>query len=773
MQRLYTEFYRARRATRLRPPATKPCSAERAAPGRGPSPSSAAGAAAALVALACGLTASPAAAQTQLPGIVVVEGATLETRPARAPRPPAAPTRASAAPTPASTATPAPAAAETAGVLADVAGTSATTGTAAPAGTGGIPLDRVGTAVSVVTGEELRQRQVPSVADALRALPGVSVNHAGTFTGQTQVRIRGGEGNHTLVMIDGVEANTGSTGELDFSHLSTGDIERIEVLRGPQSGLYGSGAIGGVVNIVTRSGEGPARATITSEGGSYGMGRFGLTLSGGNEKASALMAFDRLQARGYNIAPIGSEDDEAKRQSFLFKGSVRPIETLAIDMMVRHVAKSGERDGDLTCPFPAPPDCKGLSRQVDTPSFFASRMLLAGLEVRLDQLDGALTHKLSANLNRTRLDDTDVSDFGAFFSRNDNERGRLGLASTWRLATPSARWLQHSLTGLVEFTHERFNPVTADDQWRSREHVAYAGEYRVTLADRLDLTGTLRHDGRTQVDDPLAKAADVEAFTTWRTTASWRIPELGLRPHASYGTGVKLPTMFELFGFVPAIFVANPNLEVETSRGWDVGLERSFLEGRIVLDATYFRQTLRDEIETYFEFDCSTAPCRFVSKVRNREGTSERQGVELTGRWRPSNRFSLGAAYTYLDAREPDGTREIRRAPHAGRVDASLGFGDGRGRLTVAAAYNGKADDIAFALPGFTATRVTLGDYWLVSAAASWRLAPGMELFGRVENLFDETYREVHGFATPGLAAYGGLKITFGGPDGVTVAGDR
>ena len=132
---------------------------------------------------------------------------------------------------------------------------------------GGVPLDKIGSAVTVVTGDQLRAQQVRHAADALRSLPGVNVSTTGGPAGPTQVRLRGAEGNHTLVMIDGIEANATAAGEFDFAHLMTDDIERIEVIRGPQSGLYGSKAIGGVINIITKDGKGPFTASVRAEGG--------------------------------------------------------------------------------------------------------------------------------------------------------------------------------------------------------------------------------------------------------------------------------------------------------------------------------------------------------------------------------------------------------------------------------------------------------------------------------------------------------------------------
>ncbi|HRD77944.1 MAG TPA: TonB-dependent receptor, partial [Hyphomicrobiaceae bacterium] len=267
---------------------------------------------------------------------------------------------------------------------------------------------------------------------------------------------------------------------------------------------------------------------------------------------------------------------------------------------------------------------------------------------------------------------------------------------------------------------------------------SYAFEWRGEFAERVFLSASVREDDNEVFG----------AFTTWRAASSvwlYRSGSVGIRPHASVGTGVKVPTMFEQFGIIPGFFTPNPSLRPETSFGWDGGVELSGFHGRAILDVTYFNQTLEDRIETVF------AP---VWTAVNRPGDSHREGVEVAARFRPFDAFMLGLSYTYLDATYPDGAREIRRAPHSGRVDAGYLFDGGRGSISVAAIYNGRMDDAAFRLPFFTTERVALSDYWLVTAGASYKLQPGLEIYGRVENLLDQRYQEVYGFNTPGIAAY-------------------
>jgi vitamin B12 transporter len=682
------------------------------------------------------LAPATASAQIQLPGIYV-KGATLET--------PSAPT------------------------------TKAPSGEPAPAdgkdgdGADGVPAATVGNAITVIAREDLQRQQVRHAADALRSVPGVAVSRSGGFGNFTQVRIRGAEGNHTLVLIDGVEANNLSDGEFDFSNLSAEDIERIEVIRGPMSGLYGSNAVGGVVNIITRRGRGPMTASLRSEVGSFGTRDLAARLAGGDDRGHLAISYHWRETNGFNVAPLGSEDDGSRLGTVNIKGGVRLLDGVTLDFTVRHSEKVADRDGfgNIFDPKLA----GSLATAFDDASVARDRILLAGANLKWEMLGGNLTHEFRANHNGTTTTDSDAS-FKSF-SKNISDTMKLAYLATYRLDTP-ASWGKHSLSGLVEKEDEGFTPegTFGDEKLRERGRVAYAGEWRGGFADRLFLTAGIRHDDNDNFQD----------FTTWRGAASLMLREWQMRPHASVGTAVKLPTMFEQFGS-DQFFSPNPNLSPEQSFGWDAGIEFTFLKGNAVLDVTYFRANLEDKINGFF-FDPEIGKFTAI----NLPGESTREGVELATRFKLSDAVTLGLAYTYLDARNPDGQREVRRPPHSGRGDVTYTFAGGRGTATLAAIYNGQMDDSVFRLVCFAAPctpdppnqlsfspagRLSLDAYWLINAAVSYKLQPGVELFGRVENLFDERYQEVFGFEAAPIAAFAGLKLTFGGPDGIDGASAR
>jgi len=600
----------------------------------------------------------------------------------------------------------------------------------------GIPIDEIGSAVTVVTGAQLRRQQIRHAADALRSLPGVSVSRSGSFAGLTQVRIRGAEANQTLVLIDGIEANDTTQGEFNFSDLSAVDIVQIEVIRGPQSGLYGSGAAGGVINIITRGGRGPLTFTTRGEGGSFNTQNGTVRISGGNDEFYGSLTLDRQQTSGFNIAPFGSEDDGSSLSTFSFRGGAQLLPGIMLDLTLRRTNKDGDRD---TQGFPS-----GI--QIDDPGTFNEKTWLGGARLTWESFGGDLTQTFKATRNETQRQDTDpIFDF---ITDNLGERIDYSYAGTYRFETPALIAAKHSLTALVTERQEFFTPNSdfgffgvADGKEIGRNRFSFAGEYRGQFGERLFLTGALRRDEDEAFGD----------FTTWRTTATVQIPELSLRPHASVGTAVKFPSMFEQFGFIPGIFSGNPNLIPEESFGWDVGVEFTLIPGTALVDITYFEADLTNKIR-----GSGFSPV-------NLPGISTRDGIEVGASWQVTRVLSLGASYTYLNAKDPDGVEEIRRPPHSGRFDLNYRFDEDRGNFNVAAIYNGEMTDTNFG----TLETVTLDSYWLVNAAASYVVAPGIKILGRVENLLNEDYQEVFGFETPGIAAYVGIRFTYEEPQSI------
>ena len=594
-----------------------------------------------------------------------------------------------------------------------------------------LPAQEVGSAVTVIDGEDIERKQVRVLSEVLREVPGVAVSRSGTLGTFTQVRIRGAEGNQTLVIIDGVEVNDPSGGsEFDFGSLRAADIERIEVLRGPQSALYGSDAIGGVINIITKKGQGPTTARLSLEGGSFRTGQAAASLRGGGEWYHFSLGGTGFTTNGVSIAPESEGNDEAdghRSQTYNAKLGVSPLDDLEIELFGRFVTSTTDTD-----PQPA---VAGIIRTADGDRETETIQRTGRAQVKYGLLDGAWEHMAGAGFNEEKAESftDDVLTFEA-----DGKKARYDYQTNLFFDTATLAEAAHTLTFLAEREDE--SQVTRSAFGSSDLDITnygYVGEYRVGLWDRLFLSGSVRRD-----DNDIFENA-----TTFRTTAAYFHEETGTRLHGSYGTGVKNPTLFELFGFGPN-FVPNPDLNPEKSKGWDAGVEQAFLDDRLILDVTYFNNRITDLIQGA------------GNTAVNLDGTSRIQGLEVTARARLAEGLTFAGHYTYTDGEDANGTELVRRAKHLASANLAYEFLDERAALDLGIDYNGTQKDFQFSNFFATRTNVALDDYVLVNLAASYELVDGLELFGRVENLLDEDYEEVLGFSNPGIGAFVGLRAT-------------
>lgn len=594
--------------------------------------------------------------------------------------------------------------------------------------------DETGSAYSVVTGEELEKRQIRHAADALREIPGVAVSQSGGSGSLAQVRIRGAEANHLVVRIDGVEVNSLNSGDFDFATLLTADIERIEVLRGPQSGVYGGNALAGVVNIVTKKGKGPARVSASTEFGSMNTRGATATASGGSDKGYLGVTASGRETDGYNISRFGDEKDGSEQKTIFARGGISPTDNFRVDAMARLQENRNAFDRDVYDPITWAND--GLLD--DTTGDESTRtQRMARISAELDTLNKHWKHKLFADY----LDDDLSTVSGGGDSINNGDRRHYGYETSVIVDTPSFFNARHTITALAEHKNESFESRDAFSVATARrEQDGFAGEYRGEFGGVLFLTGNVRRDLNDAFDDA----------TTYRTSAAYLVKSTNTRLHTSYGSGITNPTFFEQFGLYPG-FVGNPALAPEKSIGWDAGVEQTFLDGVLTVDVTYFNADLTDEI-TY-----QSLPNWQFTYV-NAEGVSERQGVEVKLSVKPSQNWLIAGSYTYTDTQDPDGVPEIRRPKQAASLNVNYTFAEGRGQVGTGLVYNGKMTDSVFTYP---LQRVTLDDYLLVNVSASYKLDDRITLFGRVENMLDSKYEEVYGYTSAPAAAYGGIKVEF------------
>ncbi len=605
---------------------------------------------------------------------------------------------------------------------------------------------KLGSAVSVVTGEQLENRQIRHAADALRTVPGVSVSNGGPSGALTQVRLRGAETNHVLVLIDGIEINRTTDGFFDFSSLLADDIERIEVLRGPQSGIWGSNALSGVINIVTTDGKGPAQVSMQAQGGSFETRSGTFSVRGGSERVHGVLSMTSRETRGINISDFGNEDDGSRQVNVRAKGAIQLTEALGVEGNYHRLNNytdidgvSGAAPGAGAGSFSVTLDQQNATNDTETEIF--------GGAAKLNLFDDHWTSRFYINQNAVALDNINPA-FGNSFTRSDREQ--FGVVSTLRAETPRFLGSSHQVTGMLETEDEGFLP-SADMIRRTRNIESGVAEYRGEFMDKLFVNASVRHDDSNTFKD----------FTTYKVSGAKLILPLGTRFHGSYGTGVVYPSMFEQFGQLPAFFTPNPNLLPEESAGWDAGIEQQLFGGTLVVDVTYFEQNLGSEIVSV------PVPGTFAFTSDNLSGKSLREGIEVSATARPLELLEIVSSYTYLNASEPDKREEIRRPTHSGSVNAALHFAQDRGLFHLGMIYNGKMQDIVFDAVTFASSRLTLDDYVLVNMALRYDVDPRVQLFGRVENLLDEDYEDVFAFNTTGIAAYGGVRVKFSTDDAV------
>ncbi|BCW90686.1 Vitamin B12 transporter BtuB [Alphaproteobacteria bacterium SO-S41] len=599
-----------------------------------------------------------------------------------------------------------------------------------------IRVDQSGSAVSVLTAGDLEARQTRFVSDVLREIPGVAINRSGPAGGTTQLRLRGAEGNHTLVVIDGIEVNEPFNGEFDFSGLMADDIERIEVIRGQQSALYGSDAIGGVVNIVTRRGNGPFNGAARLEGGSFGtfagLARFGY----GDDKVDVSGSYGYYDTDGTPTARTGAENDGYENQTLRFKADAELAKGFTISLAARAVNSKGETDPqDFTFGSPT----QGFV--IDGDDTYKEEARYWRAAANLDLFDGMWKQQLE--VQGTNVERQSFS--GGFESFSPKgERLKFGYQSSLFFGEGDR---QQRLTFAFDHEKETYlnRPVggfvsTANNE-RELTTNGYVLEYGGSFG-ALDLGAAVRHDENDGFDDA----------TTWRATASYRISDWGTRLRARAGTGVKNPTNFELFGYDPGTFIGNAALKPEQSEGWEVGFDQAFLDGKALIAVTYFNSRLTDEITTLFTPSFESTPVNLATD-------SVQRGIEVELHAELTDQLSLTAAYTYLHARQ-DGVEEVRRPPNTASVNLTYAFAGDRGLIDLGVRYNGEMTDseFIFATP---ADVVTLESFTLVNLSASYKIYDGVEIFARGENLLDEKYEEVFSYVGQGAAGYAGMKVSF------------
>lgn len=581
----------------------------------------------------------------------------------------------------------------------------------------------------VITAEELEDRQTRDIADILRDVPGVAV--AGV-AGQTQIRLRGSEANHVLVLVDGIEVSDPFAGEFDIGTLQAEPGARVEVLRGQQSALYGPDAIGGVIAYESASGRSRPGLSARLEGGTDSTVNGALRYGAAGDSWDAALSAVVVSTDGQPNARNGVRDIGRDSYTLAGKGSAQVTGNLTLRAAARFIRTEGQANdsnSDRTSPT--------FGFIVDSPgSGFTNEAFYALVGARVDTLEGRWTHDLSA-----QIADVDRETFDRFgqTSGSEGDRFKASYVSALRLAD------EHNLTFAADYEVEGFRNAFADSGGftarREVEQVGLVGEYRYA-GEAFDFSASIRHDFNDLFRDA----------TTFRVGAGYRVTDT-TRLRAAAGSGVKNPGFFELFGFVDGRFIGNAALRPEKSTGWEVGLDQQLGDSASIA-VTYFDSELEGEIFTTFP------PPNFIATPANRTTESRQRGVEVSLNAQLAEAWSLAAAYSYLDAEE-NGVEEVRRPEHIASAALTWTLPDDAASATLVVRHNGATGDVAFTDPSFVPVRVQLDDYTLVNFNARVKLSDSLNAFARVENLFDEQYEQVFSFVSPGRSAAVGIEARF------------
>ncbi len=594
------------------------------------------------------------------------------------------------------------------------------------------PVKDVGSSVTVITSTRIEREQRRTVPEVLRLAPGLNVVPTGGPGGQTSVFIRGTNSNQVKVLIDGIDASdpSNANGSFDFSQLLTYDLSRIEVLRGPQSGLYGADAIGGVISITTKGGEGPPKAKALIEGGSFGTLNETIGFSGSTPVFSYYVNLAHFDVANTPVTPpellppgrlaIGNAYENWTLSN---KFGAKLGENLDVSVVARYIDATLRFTGDDFSTFPS------------TPAAFQSIQRVNQLYTRGEALftlfDGAF--KSRAGLGYTQAY-TNVKDPDTIFGvtlpvSNLGQRLQYDWQGNWAL---SEAW---TLIGGFESKHDK---LYAEPTFAGVVNNAGYLQLLTRYGDQFFLASNVRYDANGQFG----------SRATFRFAPSIHLPWTETILKGSYGTGFKPPTLSQLYVDFPSFgFFGNPNLKPEESTGYDAGFEQPLMKDVIRVGATYFQNNLTDLIDTNETFTSWT-----------NIGRAKTYGCEAFSSFAITPELNFRLDYTFTIARNEITDLELLRRP--------------RNKLSMQAAWT-PVDKLSLSTTlvfvgtfidgnrNFSIPRLKAPGYTIVNLAANYEVSENFLVFGRIDNLFNLRYQNPTGFRAPGFGAYGGIRLTY------------
>jgi vitamin B12 transporter len=579
-----------------------------------------------------------------------------------------------------------------------------------------MPIREIGSSVSVITAADIATHQQSSLADVLRAVPGLGVVQNGGEGAPASIFMRGTNSNHVKVLVDGIDIGDPSspTGAADISKLLTGDIQRVEVLRGPQSGLYGSDALGGVISITTKEGQGPAHVNLDVGGGSFDTLNQSASLAGSSGSFHYVATVQHQHVGATPVTPLSLlKPGEARNDDYYdnLTGSARLGYDVSDALHLGLVGHANTSLGKITndafdsltfLSYPAPTRSRIVTWQYDG---------RASAKLKL----GAVTQELGLAYSSSVISNADPSNGYALVSGNRVKLDWQGHATiaqgqTLVLGAETARDSIHKPISDGITTNAGYAELNSDFG-----HGVYN-------------SASLRFDDNSRYGSKL----------TWRIAPVWVIGQTKLR--VSAGSGFKAPSLQQLFG----PYGHNQGLKPETSTGYDVGVEQGVLDSAASAGLTWFHNDIRNLVD----YGANFKPVNI--------GRARTQGVESFVSYKPIDALTLRANYTYTEAENTlTHAALLRRPAHKASLDATWQISDAL-LLDTSLLYVGPRHDIDRA----TYAPEKLGGYTTVNMAVTWQATPTFALYGRMENLFDRRYQDPDGFLRPGVGVFAGLRTT-------------
>lgn len=599
------------------------------------------------------------------------------------------------------------------------------------------PAKETSASVTVITRQELERSKKRSVLEALREVLGISILQSGPAGSSASVMLRGANSQHTLVMIDGVEVNDPITPSrtYDLSHIGVEGIERIEILRGPQSPLYGSDAVAGVINIITQKGQGKPRLDVSLSGGSYGTYAGSAGWRGSTEKLRYAFWASALSSQGFSAANAAlegnTEPDGYKNLSLSARAGYEVNDNIELDLAARFM----DTESDIDNFGSAFGDDPNNTQKYDS-------LYLRG-QIRGLFLKNRWEQKWTFSLVRANRKTDNPLDENHPFEADRSRYNSLLSKLDWQndlFLHPS-----NTLSFGAEYQEERGeSSYRAESSWGPSESffpLKKAHTIGVYIQDRTKLGGTFFLTSGMRLDSHSQSGRAI----TYRVGPAFIIKQMNTKLRANYGTGFKSPSLYQLFAPpTPWGPIGNQALQPEETSGWDIGVDQTLWSGKIRLGGTYFSS----HFENLIEYDNALG---YINIDR-----ASSRGMEFTGNIAPSENLALSVSYSCIVAKDAD-TKEVllRRPKDKFTADLNISLWE-KGHLTLSLMHIGSRDDLEWI--DWMSNRVRMSPFTLLNSVLSWDILPDTQLYLRVENILDQRYEWIKGYGTPGLSAYAGFQ---------------